>query len=184
MLAKRVQRSGKDWEDHLPYVLFAYRISIQASIQESPFYLLYGRDPRLPGDAALSAPEDCRTIDVRDYKTETCHRFAEAWKLAQSQIKKAQKTQKEYYDHGTVVSNIRVRDRGFVYTLAEKTKAYKFACPFVGPYRVLELFDNEVQVKVINKPSAQPIRVALNRVRLCLSEIKGATEISRQSDGA
>ena len=44
MLAKRVEHSGKDWDEHLPYVLFAYGTSIQTSTQESPFYLLYGRD--------------------------------------------------------------------------------------------------------------------------------------------
>ena len=28
MLAKRVERSGKDWDAHLPYVLFAYHTSL------------------------------------------------------------------------------------------------------------------------------------------------------------
>ena len=94
MLAKRVQCTGKDWDNHLSYVLFSYRTSIQTSTQESPFYLLYGRDPRLPGDAVLSAPEDRRTIDLRDYKTEMSQCFTEAWKLAQCQVEKAQKSQK------------------------------------------------------------------------------------------
>ena len=48
MLAKKVEQNGKDWDSHLPFVLFAYRASIQESVRESPFYLLYGRDPRLP----------------------------------------------------------------------------------------------------------------------------------------
>ena len=75
MLAKRVQRSGKDWDEQLPYVLFAYRSSVQMSTQESPFYLLYGRDSRLPAAEVLAAPDDRRTVDLRDYKTEFCHRF-------------------------------------------------------------------------------------------------------------
>ena len=70
MLAKKVKCTGRDWDDHLPYVLFSYRTSIQTSTRESPFYLLYGRDPQLPGDAVLSTSEDWRTIDLRDYKTE------------------------------------------------------------------------------------------------------------------
>jgi len=64
----------------------------------------------------------------------------------------------------------------FVYTPSEKRgKAYKFACPFVGPYRVLELYDNGVKLKRIDKPKAQQIRVALNRVRLCPAEIRGTS---------
>ena len=42
MLAKSVQQDGKDWDQRLPYVLFAYRSSPQSSTGESPFYLLYG----------------------------------------------------------------------------------------------------------------------------------------------
>lgn len=48
MLAKRVEKGGKDWDQKLPFVLFAYRASQQQSTLESPFFLLYGRDPRLP----------------------------------------------------------------------------------------------------------------------------------------
>ena len=47
MLAKRVERGGADWDQHLPFVLFAYR----SSMQESPhsFCCTEGtQDSRLP----------------------------------------------------------------------------------------------------------------------------------------
>ena len=40
MLAKVVERGGRDWDEHLPYILFAYRASQQQSTSASPFYLL------------------------------------------------------------------------------------------------------------------------------------------------
>ncbi len=58
MLAKTVERNGRDW-DRKPYVLFAYRTSMQKSTGESPFHLLYGRDAQLPTEAALSVPRTC-----------------------------------------------------------------------------------------------------------------------------
>ena len=48
MLAKSVAPGTREWDDRLPYVLFAYRAALQASTGESPFVLLYGRDPQLP----------------------------------------------------------------------------------------------------------------------------------------
>ena len=42
MLAKTAARGGRDWDHHLPYVLFAYRASLQESTKESLFFLLYG----------------------------------------------------------------------------------------------------------------------------------------------
>ena len=136
--------------------------------------MLYGRDPRLPAAEVLAAPDDRRVVDVRDYKTELCHCFTEAWKLAQSEIQKAQKSQKKFYDQNATQPKVRIGDCVFVYTSAEKIgKAYKFACPYKGPYRVLKLFDNGVEVKLVSKPYSQSIRVALNRVRLCPAEIAG-----------
>ena len=172
MLAKRVHCLGKDWDEQLPYVLFAYRSSVQMSTQESPFYLLYGRDPRLPAAEVLAAPDDRRVVDVRDYKTELCRQFTEAWKLAQNKIQNAQKSQKKFYDQNATQLKVRIGDHVFVYTPNEKIgKAYKFACPYKGPYRVLKLFDNGVEVKLVSKSNSQSIRVALNCVRLCPAEI-------------
>ena len=64
MLAKTVQRGGRDWDQHLPYVLFAYRASLQESTQESPFFLLYGRDPRLPNESVLSPSKSRQLTDL------------------------------------------------------------------------------------------------------------------------
>lgn len=78
MLAKSVEKNGKDWDKHLPYVLFAYRSCLQQSTGESPFFLLYGRDPRLPSDEALDVRVDRRTVDIEDYKGELTQHFSEA----------------------------------------------------------------------------------------------------------
>ena len=172
MLAKSAQQGGKDWDLRLPYVLFAYRTSPQTSTGESPFYLLYGRDPHLPSDSALNAPKDRRMMNLNDYKAELTTRFADAWKLAQEQIKKSQASQKLHYDASANEPNIREGDRVYVYTPAKKSgAAYKFARPFVGPYRVLKRYDTGVDICLVSKPFAKPIRVALSRVRMCPAEI-------------
>ena len=133
---------------------------------ESPFYLRYGRNPWLPGDAVLSTPEGYRSETLQ---AEMSQHFVEAWKLAQCQVEKSQKSQNEYYDRGTVNDKVHIGDRVFVYTPSEKKgKVYKFACPYVGLYRILEAYDNGARLKHIRKPNSQPIRVALNRVMLCV----------------
>ena len=172
MLAKSVQQGGKNWDQCLPYVLFAYRSSLQSSTGESPFYLLYRRDPRLPSDSVLNAPKDRRIMSLDDYKTEITTRCADAWKLAQEQIKKSQASQKLHYDASASEPNTREGDRVYVYTPAKKSgAAYKFICPFVGPYRVVRQYNTGVNVHLVSKPFAKPIRVALNRVRMCPEEI-------------
>ena len=44
MLAKYVSEHQRDWDEHLPLVMMAYRSNIHASIQYTPFYLLFGHE--------------------------------------------------------------------------------------------------------------------------------------------
>ena len=56
-LLKMVKENENEWETYLESVLFAYRTSKQASTKYSPFYLLYGREPRLPVDLIIEEKE-------------------------------------------------------------------------------------------------------------------------------
>lgn len=87
MLAKKVGIDGQDWDKHLPYVLFAYRASLQDSTQESPFYLLYGRDPGLPSSLGVEADPPLDRIDLCAYSENVTQHFQQAWELAQQSIK-------------------------------------------------------------------------------------------------
>ena len=56
MFSKAIQMGGTDWDEQLPFVLFAYRCCKQKSTRGSPFFMLYGRDPVLPTEEAPSQP--------------------------------------------------------------------------------------------------------------------------------
>ena len=45
------------------------------------------------------------------------------------------------------------------------TKAYKFARPFHGPYRVVEVLDTGVSVRPVHWLQEESFRVNLNRLR-------------------
>ena len=83
MLSKKVTQSGRDWDVQLPYVLFTYRASMQHSTGESPFFLLYGRDPVLPTREMLGPLQERANVDVDDYTREITLRMSKAWKAAQ-----------------------------------------------------------------------------------------------------
>lgn len=54
---------------------------------------------------------------------------------------------------------------------AKQGKAYKFARPFHGPYRVVEVFETGASVRRIDDPQQDSIRVAFDRLRPCSSEL-------------
>lgn len=59
----------------------SYRTCGQESTKESPFYLLYGRDPRIPTTTLLSLKRSVYEIDLDDCKREMVLSLSEAWKL-------------------------------------------------------------------------------------------------------
>ena len=174
MLSKTVEKNGRNWDRQLPYVLFAYRTSRQEATRESPFFLMHGRDPRLPTEAALDHPVEREHVDLGEYGAELAENLTEAWESARSCIKQAQSKQKKNYDSRASTSSapFRVGQRVFVYKPSAKSgPAYKFARPFHGPYRVVELTANNAKVRPVDRPEEEPIFVALDRLRRCSDEI-------------
>ena len=118
-------------DTRLPYVLFAYRASPQESSRESPFFLLHGRDPRLPTEVALTPPPPRTEVDLMEYKAELRVRLSEAWTLAQQNIAKAQKRQKRTHDRHARDPAFCVGERVFLHTPSLRSgPGYKFARPY------------------------------------------------------
>lgn len=56
MIAKSTDPNGMEW---LPLLLFAYWFVVQDSTKESPFFLVYGHDPRLPTGILVACYQSC-----------------------------------------------------------------------------------------------------------------------------
>ena len=178
MIAKCAAEKPLEWDVKLPYLLFAYRSSAQESTKESPFYLVYGRDPRIPTSTVLSQSRSVYAVDIDDYKSEFATNLSEAWKLARSNIEQAQTRQKKQYDKRAREVDLREGDRVMVYMpAAVQGKDHKLARPYHGPYRVLTVTPTNAEVRLISDPTASSIFVALSRVRQCYPEQGDATWI-------
>ena len=168
MVAKYASKFGTAWDEYLPRLLFAYRTKPHESTGECPFFLLYGRDARIPCESVLSTRRTPYQVDVDDYKTELVFSLAEAWQTAQEHIRKSQHKQKRNYDKHTKTRAVRIGDRVMVLMHQEQTgKNRKINTPYFGPYRVLEVHPNGVTVVLVDRPKSPSIRVNLDRVTLC-----------------
>ena len=110
-------------------------------------------------------------MDVDDYKEDLLLNLSLAWRLAAENIRKAQQSQKHYYNRSVKTVELEVGDRVMVYMPSEsKGEEYKLNRPFHGPYWVLSVTDTNAEVRLIDSPTNDPIFVNLNRVRLCHPE--------------
>ena len=172
MIAKSCESRPYDWDQQLPYLLFAYRVSAQESTKDSPFFLLYGRDSRVPTESALSFQRSPYVIDYDDYKEELMDNLSSAWKNAQMHIARAQSNQKRYYNRHANENKVRKGDRVMVFMPIEtQGRDRKLARPYHGPYRVLNATPTNVEVSLIDKPNDPSIFISLDRVTPCYPEL-------------
>ena len=152
MLSKRVT-GAQEWDDLLPYALFAYRASLQVSTGESPFHLLYGREPHLPTELNAPSPTPREMMPLDGYKAMMVQRMIKMWDVAQQSTKKAQERQKISHDRKARDVNFRVGDYVFVHTPTLKMgPAYKLARPYKGPYRIVAIYPNGAKVVLARLP--------------------------------
>ena len=58
MLSKFCESNKENWDDHLPYLMCAYRASVQESTGFTPNRLMFGREINLPIDLMFPVPEN------------------------------------------------------------------------------------------------------------------------------
>ena len=108
MLRKFTAEEKNNWDQLLPFLLFAYREVPQASTGFSPFELMFGRRVRGPLDILGEQWEAGKTTkeDVVSYVLSMRERLALMSEIAQENMRIAQAKQKSWYDQKS-------RDRSF-----------------------------------------------------------------------
>jgi len=79
-----------DWDEKLPYVMFAYNTSVQASTQYTPHEMVFGYLPRLSVDRELLEAEDWIPMN------ELTEDYAAAMKKIRTNLKIAHETAREF----------------------------------------------------------------------------------------
>ena len=100
MLRKAANKESKNWDELLPYLLFAYREIPQASTGFSPFEMLYGQPARSPLDVLKESWESSlrSTESVVSYVLLMQERLTHLRDLVRANLEQAQGAQKTWYD--------------------------------------------------------------------------------------
>ena len=87
-----------DWKTYVPAIVHAYNCTQHESTGYSPFYLLFGRQPRIPVDLLLGSERQDGGKSYESFVESLRERLKFAYGLAQSNISKAQTRQKINFD--------------------------------------------------------------------------------------
>jgi len=118
MISHFVRKDARNWDEYVPYAVMAYRAMPHCSTKYSPYYLVFGREMRLPieddwrprftsNTASESEHEDVRALSER---------LREANKAAGLQSKISHESAKRYYDRQTKLEKFKKGDTVYVHT--------------------------------------------------------------------
>lgn len=104
---------------------------------DSPFYLIYGREPRLPIDISLIPPED-PSSSIAEHRTRIVKQIELSHDIARQNIQRAQQKMKEYYDRNAAHPTFEIGERVWVFTpKTKKGLSKKLMHIWYGPYRIV-----------------------------------------------
>ena len=138
MLATMVNDHGSSWEDHLPKVCFAYNTSTHTSTGYTPFYMMYGREAKIPADIVYGTPAE-QPQTHSQYASNLRQSLEKAYSQARKEMNTAAQRQKSLYDKKVHGEPYKVGDLVWLLNPAvPKGKSRKLNCPWIGPFRVVK----------------------------------------------
>ena len=115
MLGTMTDKQKLNWKEHVSTLTQAYNATVHESIGYSPFYLMYGRHPRLAIDAFLRLLDsDSVPKSRQNYAEQLKARMAEAYKETGKQAARKGRKYKQYYDEKVRYAVLEPGDRVLV----------------------------------------------------------------------
>ena len=162
-LSKVVADHQRDWDQHLPLFLMAYRSSVHETTGHSPTSTVFGREIRLPCDLKFGCKPG-EDLDGEDYISNLRRRLDEIHDRVRINIERASDRMKERYDVRANEGGYQTGDQVWLFN-PQRKRGYspKLQRSWEGPYQVLERI-NDVVYRIQKIPRGKPKVVHFNRL--------------------
>lgn len=102
-----------DWPILLPELIYMYNNHIHCSTGYTPYYLMFGRQGKLPADLALevSVPDDVNPLPQTDWVSDHQRRLADANDIVEARMEEVRKKQQLDYDQNAKAETFQVGNK-------------------------------------------------------------------------
>lgn len=122
MLGTLEKDEKRQWHKHVPALVHAYNCTTHESTGYTPYYLLFGREPRLPIDLVFGLEKGQNSKSYSSYISDLKQRLRDAYRVTTKVADKARKKQKMVYDAKIRGAVLQLGDRVLVRILAFQGK--------------------------------------------------------------
>jgi transposase InsO family protein len=96
MMRTLTEEKKRNWKDSLPSLIYAYNCTKHDTTGFSPYFLMFGRHPRLPVDILLGLPDESDCEDYPQFVNKLKDRLEHTFGLVKEAIAKSADKQKSY----------------------------------------------------------------------------------------
>ena len=141
MLGTLDNSQKSDWKSYVPSLVHAYNCTRSEVTGFSPYYIMFGRHPRLPVDLLLGRVDDQKSESYGEFVKSLKKRLEHAYLVASEKAQEAQQTYKERYDQKSRGSTVEVGDCVLVRNVGLK-----------GTHKLADKWQDDVY-KVLRQPN-------------------------------
>ena len=141
------EEKKKKWAEYLPELVYSYNVTPHSTSGYSPYFLIFGQEPKLPIDHILQIPSERDSVRG-DWVTEHKKRMAYALKDVQQKQREVANARKERYNFSARDKPIEVGK--YVFIRNRKIR---------GTNKIQDHW-NPLPYKVVAKPSATVYKIA------------------------
>ena len=173
MLRQYVNESQTDWDYWLPFICMAYNSSEQTSTKFSPYFLMFGREMRMPVELILPQPEsdilgEMENYSELNYVEQMVSKLQSAFSLVRQNLKTATLWQKRVYDRRRNVIPLHRGQGVWLYNpMRKKGRTPKLDSPWQGPFAIIQMLNNNLaeigrgvrhKTKIVHVDKLIPVR--------------------------
>ena len=158
------------WPELLPSIMMAYRMTpATQSTGYSPYYLMFGREMRMPVDAML-IPKDTMARDHKDHLNHVIESLRIARQIATENIQRHQQKYKQQHDKKAEMPKFRMLDKVLMFIPKVPVGAPpKLHCKWQGPfYRYILREGPNHTYRLADCETDKPLKTLVNAARLKL----------------
>ena len=147
-LSKMVNSNQTNWDTLIPYALWGHRTAVHATTKETPYFLIYGRDPVNPVDNRIRQWVETHP-KIEEFTENTVNRLLEARDRVIKTTANKKEKMKENWDKNRKDNPFKRGDLVWLKNMKKTpTENTKLKAKFEGPYIITEIVTGEHDLNV------------------------------------